>query len=449
MENENIFIILLDLFNPTLIFAQLDYVVSLYWTTLVPGIMILSIATRYLELQVENLGEGAKWSDAIKDVKAAIIFTGLYAGFGALVIKFHVALCSMMYEHGSLRELLDGYQEFINEIESASEEKGWLDKVGETVSKYNVDAILMRTIHFLSYLLLVTVNALLRIVYALAFCLLYVWGMFAVPTMATKLLNVASGWFRAVVALFLWPIIESIIYTLINPMFVGLGERITASQTQSIGTKLANLSLVYSFANILLMAVGIAAFIVAVVISMNQNLLGGLGTSLMAAFAAGTSMVMNGAKVIQGASRTTRGLAGAFTGSPAPPDTGGGDGGPAPSGSLDGMGSGPGVNDLHNSAASTSAAPGANPQTSTIQSNVDSGGPQGTQTTAADAGGNTGNSSGSTISQGDTVKDTGETINDMGVKIPTEQPAQDVKGTNEPKTSAVVNSPGINELKST
>ena len=222
MNIPNIFIFLLDLFNPNSIYAQLDGASKIYLHTIAPAIIILSIAVRYIELMHENLGQGANLADAVKDVKTAIILTGLYAALGAMAIKFHQSFCNLMYQHGSIETILGHYQEFLNEINQAD---GYYDKVIQKINVFSIQSVVGQALCFLSMLLLALVNVLLRIIYALGFCLLYLWGMVAIPSHASKMLRISSGWFRGVMTLAIWPIVEATIYMLIDPMFSALGHK--------------------------------------------------------------------------------------------------------------------------------------------------------------------------------------------------------------------------------
>lgn len=333
---DNIFVTILDLFSPAIIYEQLDGVIAIYSRVIIPIVIIFSIAVRYLEVQAENIGQGGKLSEAIKDIKLSLIFTALYTAFGATVITFHQALCGLMYSHGSLSTLLSNYQEFMESLKAVDENAGALEKLKNKMNTYSIEAIITQALLFVSMLLLAGVNVLLRIIYAIGFCMIYVWGMVAVPSMSTKLLNVASGWFRGAMALFLWPLIEAFIYILLNPLFDGLSEKIVDMTTYTTGGQIAGVSLIYTFANILLMTAGVSAFFVSVTISMNQNMLGGLGTSMVATWAASTSLVMSGARLFKGAARQGMSLM----------SGGGGGGGGAenggPTSSLDGISSGGG-----------------------------------------------------------------------------------------------------------
>ena len=132
------------------------------------------------------------------------------------------------------------------------------------------------------------------------------------------------------------------------------------------------MALLYTFANLVLVAVSVAAFFLAVVIAMNQNFMAGLGASVLGAWSAGASLTMSAARLFKG------GMPSGSSGSPLAAMGGGGNmlnaqgggsggssggGSGGGSGSLDGLqngratGASPTASNLSPGNASTSGSP--------------------------------------------------------------------------------------------
>lgn len=283
---------ILNWLQPNSIYEKLGDVIKIYLTYMVPTALIFGIVSRYAELAARNLGDGAQWSDAIKDVKLAVFLTGVYLAFGALVVKFHSAFVLLMYEQGSIGTILGSYQKLLNSANALTENRnlfenvvGWTNFISHTTINW--------LFFYLTFIALILVQVLLRIIYALAFCLFYLWGMAAIPTMSSKLFNLSTGWFRSIIALALWPIIEATIFIFVDALFKGWGEALIPNHAVQAEIGMSYMCLLFAFCNIVLIGVLVAALFVSIMVARNQDMMTGLAAPVLAAGAAGFNLWKN------------------------------------------------------------------------------------------------------------------------------------------------------------
>jgi hypothetical protein len=279
---------LLSFFEPHGVYEQISSAASFYMKWALPIFFALSLASRYLETTTATLGDGASISEAVKDTLKAIMWSAVYAVFGVLVLRLEVHLCALFYEQGSLSVILEHYKDLLRSAQLVGEEGNFLD-AGVNVLNFGTKAASW-LLFYLSFLLLVFIYIFMRLAYAIAFALLYLWGLVAIPTMASKLLDMSHGWTRGVIALFIWPLIEATILMLMIPVFAAWGEHIMPHGAYQEAISQAGLYLLFFFCNLILSAIAVASALMAIKIAANENLLSGMVAPFAAGAIAGFTM---------------------------------------------------------------------------------------------------------------------------------------------------------------
>lgn len=287
----DILVNLLDFFEPHAIYAQISSIAKFYLKWVVPIFFALSLAARYLETNTAALGDGASLAEAVKDVLKAIMWTAIYATFGIIVLQLEVYLCSIFYERGSLSVVLEHYKELLQTAKLVSGEGDFIDS-GVNLLNFGTKSAAW-LLFYLSFLLLVFIYIFMRLAYAIAFALLYVWGLAAIPTMPSKLLNISHGWTRGVIALFIWPLIEATILMLIIPVFAVWGDKLLPGGAYQAEISQAGLYLLFFFCNLIMSAVAVASALMAIKIANNENMVSGMVAPFAGAAMAGFAIWRN------------------------------------------------------------------------------------------------------------------------------------------------------------
>ena len=287
----DVLINILDFFEPHAIYEQISKVSRFYLMWAVPIFFALSLAARYLEVNTAALGNGASISEAVKDVLKTIMWTAIYATFGVLVLKLEVYLCALFYKQGSLSVILEHYKDLLDTAQMIGKNGDFLDS-GVNLLNFGTKGAAW-LLFYLSFLLLVFIYIFMRLAYAIAFALIYLWGLVAIPTMTSKLLDMSSGWTRAVISLFIWPLIEATVLMLIIPIFAAWGESLLPQGAYQEQISKAGLYILFFFCNLILSAVAIASAMMAMKIGSNQNMMSGIITPFAVTAMAGFTMWRN------------------------------------------------------------------------------------------------------------------------------------------------------------
>lgn len=287
----DILVKLLDFFEPHAIYEQISVAAQFYMTWAMPIFFVLSLAARYLEANTAILGDGTSMAEVAKDVLKVIMWTAVYAVFGILVLRLEVYLCALFYQHGSLSLVLEHYKELLEAANLVGQDGSFLDD-GVNVLNFGTKAAAW-ILFYLSFLLMVFMYIFLRIAYAISFALLYLWGLVAIPTMQSKLLNISSGWIQGLIALFIWPLIEATVLMLIIPIFAAWGDKFVPSGAYHQQISLAGLYLLFFFCNLILTAASVASAFMAIKVASNQNMMSGIVAPFAVAAVGGFNMWKN------------------------------------------------------------------------------------------------------------------------------------------------------------
>lgn len=279
---------LLSFFEPHAVYEQISAAAAFYTKWAVPIFFALSLSARYLEANTAALGDGASISEAVKDVLKSIMWTVVYSVFGILILRLEVFLCALFYEQGSLSIILEHYRDLLRTAELVSGEGNFID-ASVNVLNFGTKGVSW-ILFYLSFLLLVFIYIFMRLAYAIAFALLYLWGLVAIPTMASKLLDMSHGWTRGVIALFIWPLIEATILMLMIPVFAGWGESLMPNGAYQKEISQAGLYLLFFFCNLILSAIAVASAMLSIKIASNENTLSGMVAPFAAGAVAGFTM---------------------------------------------------------------------------------------------------------------------------------------------------------------
>ncbi len=116
------------------------------------------------------------------------------------------------------------------------------------------------------------------------FCFLVTWGAIAIATTPSKIFSLKGGFIATLKGLIVWPIVESIFYVLAGLVINQAGQYVSEGTTAvSVAHNEAFAYLLFSFTNIFLVAVIIAAASVSFFLSQNQNAMAGITAPFTAA----------------------------------------------------------------------------------------------------------------------------------------------------------------------
>ena len=204
---------------------------------------------------------------------------------------------------GSFWTILDKYNEHIKALEEAAKaaagaQEGWGWGVNQFYDILMAPVEGIAALCFLvTFAILMMVHLFLRYAYAVIFCFLFTWGGIAIVTKPSQVLSMEGGFINTLKGLFIWPIVESVFYVLAGIMVdhagTGLIKLVTPTATSVEGVSFATAFFIFTFINIFLTAVMIAAAFVAFYLSQNQSAMAGLVSPFIYGGMAAGAMIKN------------------------------------------------------------------------------------------------------------------------------------------------------------
>jgi hypothetical protein len=301
---------LLEFFEPRAIYENIGDLTVFYLTWAVPVIMAISIGMRVLEEGFKNMGGRADLGAAIGDVLKANMITLIYTGFGVLFFKFEIAFSSLFYEHGSFSVVTGIYADLIDTASAQATNGDFVDYAVNLTNMFSIASVSW-ILFYLSFLLLIFIYIFLRIAYALTFGVTYAWGLAAMPTIASNVLNISNGFTKTVIGLFIWPLIEASILMLFIPMFRDWGQSLLPTHSAQAVLSIQSLYILFFFINLMMAAIAVASAWIAYALASNQSALMGFAAPFIAAGMGAAHMFSNAtARITGGATNPIRQHAG-------------------------------------------------------------------------------------------------------------------------------------------
>lgn len=271
------------LFNANIIY-QKTYIVFTQYMFLIPVFFAVALGFRLLEEGANNIGGKANYHKAFQDAFTTALFIFSYGAIAIVFCKFIIAINNYVGDQGAFSIILDQYNGIIKDLKEA----------GSTNSKplgsqiLNIIGMPVEMVagacFSLTFAMLMFVHLFLRFAYAIIFCFLFTWGGIAIATSPSQILSLKSGFISTLKGLIIWPIIESIFYFLTSLMLSQAGTYLTESTTYATSTgDMSFAYFIFSFTNIFLIAVIVAAAAVANFLSQNQSAMSGVTSPFMAA----------------------------------------------------------------------------------------------------------------------------------------------------------------------
>lgn len=282
---------ILEIFDSTIIIDK-TYVVFKYYMYLIPVFFGVSLGFRMLEEGLKNIGEEANYSKAFQEAFTASILVFSYTAVACLACQFVLSIKNYAGSQGAFTMIFGEYNEIITKMKEVAiqQEGDWLDDI---INKVGFPVELFAGACFsLTFAILMFIHLFLRFAYAIIFCFLFTWGGIAIATSPSESFSMKGGFIATLKGLIIWPIIESFFYSLAYLLISQGGDKLVKLTTNATQTgDMAFTYFIFSFANIFLIAVVVAAAAVAFYLSQNQSAMAGITAPFIAAGMGAGAMV--------------------------------------------------------------------------------------------------------------------------------------------------------------
>lgn len=207
---------------PTTIYDGVETIARGIFTYVTPVLLVIGIATRTLEEQLDMTNSTGRWVNAIRDMAIIGVVITAYFALGNLVNEFFTASYGYFDRFGSVGSITSQLADTIETLEAQREEPGVVSMIAGG-AWYWASIV----VYYLSLVAVTTIIAFLHLAQALGYGLCFCWGLIALPMSVTRNLGLLKGWAMFSAFILVWPIIESLTMGMISSIFSNVADTLT------------------------------------------------------------------------------------------------------------------------------------------------------------------------------------------------------------------------------
>jgi len=283
--------LLVSSLDPTLVYRAGEHIAWTVFTTITPVLLVISVAVRTLETQLDTTSSMGKWERAIRDF---FLFGFLIGSYFGIMMLFNV----LMNEIYLLTHELGNFELLAQQIKGllAKANQGEGGAIGQGLGNFAFGLTdpfrwVMSIFYWASNLFVISAHVFLKGAHGIIYTFVLVYGLIAIPMSMTSNFKLLKGWATLLGGILLWPIVEGLLMGFFGVLFKDAAQEVInaggALAYQNDGDFKAFFSVVnVVLALLLILAPAISAYLVA-----NANAM----FALVAPFASGAMSVGLGA----------------------------------------------------------------------------------------------------------------------------------------------------------
>ncbi len=364
--------LLLNSLDPHIIYTATQEQAWLVYSRISPVLLLIAVAVRVFETQLDGMGSLDKWQRALKDMLLWGTVLSLYFAVMTLINGFMNEIFAVIYNIGNVDDLMIASEKLINKAAVAEGKTG----VPKFFNDYSVPMLVISALYWGSFFLVTAMHVFLKGAHAVIYSVVIIYGLIAIPISITANFKLLKGWLLLLGGLMLWPVIEAIILGSFGLIFQGATAELLKNPEHLAQGMDEAFKAFFAVMNIVTLVILIVSPLIAGYLVMNTSALfqltmpfitGGLAIGFAGIKGATTAgkMAMSGGKTLTEAGKHAS-LMSAITGAAAGPigaSAGLGTGGPTPNqnhnGGMGPMGPGGSAPPPDSNSNSSSASPGS------------------------------------------------------------------------------------------
>lgn len=269
-----------------------------------PFVLIIAVAVRTLETQLDTMSGLGKWERAFRDFICFGILIGSYFFMMTLVNMFMNEVLLVIDDFGNYRNLSRKLELLLDKgLGVKASDAEWLKNfTRKDIGPMDTPMVFL---HWVSNLFVVSVYVFLQVAHAITYSFALVMGLIVIPMAIATKFNYLKGWGIVLGTALLWPFVEGIFMGFAGDIFVKSIQKIIDSQSVNLfGSRSDKLNLraFFSTINLILGMIMITAPIVTGAVLAGTNamfpMVAPFGTAAFglskAVFSAGASMMPGG-----------------------------------------------------------------------------------------------------------------------------------------------------------
>jgi len=272
--------------DPSRVYQLGEQVAWTVFTTITPVLLIIAVAVRTLETQLDTTTSMGKWERAIRDFFLFGFLIGSYFGimmmFNLLMNEIYV----ITHDLGNLKMIAQQMKRLLSEAN-----KGGDPALGDTISWYAGPLNGIMTIFFwATNLFVICTHVILKGAHGMIYTFVLVYGLIAIPLSMTSNFKLLKGWATLLGGTLLWPIVEGLLMGFFGILFQDAAQEIINTGGVASGNE-GNFKAFFSVINVTLAVMMILAPVISATLVANANSM----FALVAPFASGAMSIGLGA----------------------------------------------------------------------------------------------------------------------------------------------------------
>jgi len=329
--------LLVESLDPFGVYQSAQNMATNIFMFLTPFLLVIAVAIRTLETQLDTVSSLGKWERALRDFIGFGVLIASYFGIMTLVNLFMNEVYLLTNDFGNYLTLSKKLKILMDQGLGLKQTDHWLlEKAkGLDVTPHGMVIFL---IYRVSNIFVVTAYVFLQAAHAITYSFALVMGLIILPMAIATKFNYLKGWGLVLGTAFLWPIVESLFMGLAGDMFMKSVQGMLDEQAKLgpgvILSSTAGIRSYFSVVNFVLGGIMITAPIVTGAVLMGGNAMfpmvapfaaGSMGLASIA-FSAGKSAMPGG--LVAGTAGALGGMMATKSGGAGlPPSSGGASGG--------------------------------------------------------------------------------------------------------------------------
>ena len=239
---------------PTSIYDGVEMIARDIFTYVTPVLLVIGIATRTLEEQLDMTNSTGRWVNALRDMAIIGVAITAYFAIGNLINEFFSAMYSHFARIGSVSSITAQLADTIETLEQQRDDTGMLSMV--TGGAWYWASII---VYYLSLVAVTTIIAFLHLAQALGYGLCFCWGLIALPMSVTRNLSLLKGWAMFSAFILLWPVIEALTMGMMASIFANVSDTLINVAGGNTDYEQGAITMAYTTLNIILVIIAIVA----------------------------------------------------------------------------------------------------------------------------------------------------------------------------------------------
>ncbi len=276
--------------DPNTIYGSGERVAWTVFSSITPVLLVIAVAVRTLETQLDTSASLGKWERAIRDFFLFGFLIGSYFGIMMLFNVLMNEIYLVTHDFGSFEILSKQMSRLLDEANQGG--GGALDQALGNFS-FGLDPFrwIMSLFYWASNLFLISTHVFLKGAQGVIYAFVLVYGLIAIPVSITSGFKLLKGWGYLLGGTLLWPIVEGLLMNFFGVLFQDSAQQvINAGGVQAFEND-ADFKAFFSVVNVVLAILMMMAPVISAYLVANANSM----FALVAPFASGSMSVGLGA----------------------------------------------------------------------------------------------------------------------------------------------------------